>query len=192
MPKRITQERWIEAQKAERQFHTMSREEGQEHYRKTYKKYFQYLAIEPQTAFVRKTITEIGCADFPGLQWVNCFYGYLVEPMPSEILKQIADDFGYEIIEEPVEQIDLPKCDEIWLLNVMQHVIDPDLFIEKCKAAADVIRFFEPIDWPIEIYHPHTFTFQYYKGHFPDAKLYPGTDPGFHTAKCAYGVWSRV
>ncbi|CAB4140186.1 hypothetical protein UFOVP402_10 [uncultured Caudovirales phage] len=192
MVKRITHERWVEAQKAERQFHTMSREEGQEHYRKTYEKYFQYLEIDHTRGFTDKIIIEIGCADFPALQWVNCCHGFLVEPMPSEILKHIAFEKDYEIIAEPFEEIAVPTCDEIWLLNVMQHVIDPDLFIEKCKAASDVIRFFEPIDWPIEIYHPHTFTFEYYKGHFPDAKLYPGTDPGFHTAKCAYGVWSRV
>lgn len=185
---RITQERWEQAQKAERECHTFNRKEGEAHYRKTYETYFNYLGITDSN----KTVIEIGCADFPAIQWVKVGKGILIEPMPSEILKEIAKEHGYQIIAKPVEGIDLPKCDEIWLLNVMQHVIDPDLFIEKCKQAADVIRFFEPIDWPIEIYHPHTFTFEYYKNQFPDAKLYEGNVEGFHQAKCAYGIWSRV
>jgi hypothetical protein len=112
--------------------------------------------------------------------------------MPSDILKDISKELGCDIIDKPVEEIEIPKCDEIWLLNVMQHVIDPDLFIAKCKEAAKLIRFFEPIDWPIEIYHPHTFTFEWYQKHFKDAKLYNGNLPNFHEAKCAYGIWSQV
>jgi len=126
------------------------------------------------------------------LQWVKFGKGLLIEPMPSDILKEIAKEYNLEIINKAVEDIVLPKCDEIWLLNVMQHVIDPDLFIKKCKESAHIIRFFEPIDWPIEIYHPHTFTFEWYKNHFPESKLYDGSKPNFHQAKCAYGIWLHL
>lgn len=187
----ITLERWQEAQKAERQHHNLTRKEGQEHYLKTYKTYFEYLGIDFDHK--GKTIVEIGCADFPALEHCQVKKGYLVEPMPSELLKELINEKPHlELIPYPVEHIELPKCDEIWLLNVMQHVIDPDLFIKKCKEAAKVIRFFEPINWPIEIYHPHTFTFEYFREHFKEAKLYKGDRKDFHTAECAYGTWLQV
>lgn len=188
MVTRITQERWQEAQIAERVCHKFDRKHGENHYKNTYLNYFKYLDIKDSDAF----IVEIGCADFPALQWVKFGKGIFIEPMPSDILKDIAKELNCDIIEKPVEEIDIPKCDEIWLLNVMQHVIDPDLFISKCKQSTNIIRFFEPIDWPIEIYHPHTFTFEWYKNHFPDAKLYDGKHPNFHEAKCAYGIWLQV
>ena len=188
MVTRITQERWKEAQIAERICHKFDRKHGENHYKNTYLNYFKYLDIKDSDAF----IVEIGCADFPALQWVKFGKGIFIEPMPSDILKIIAKELKCDIIEKPVEEIDIPKCDEIWLLNVMQHVIDPDLFISKCKQSTKIIRFFEPIDWPIEIYHPHTFTFDWYKGHFPHAKLYDGKHPKFHEAKCAYGIWSQA
>lgn len=188
MVKRITQDRWHEAQIAERICHKFDRKQGESHYKNTYNTYFKYLDIKDSKNY----IIEIGCADFPALQWVKFGKGVFIEPMPSDILKDIAKELNCDIIEKPVEKIDIPKCDEIWLLNVMQHVIDPDLFISKCKESTKIIRFFEPIDWPIEIYHPHTFTFDWYKGHFPHAKLYDGKHPNFHEAKCAYGIWSQA
>jgi len=160
------------------------------HYSQTYAYYFKYLdIIQNQKG---KTIVEIGCADFPALQWCDNMNGILVEPLPSPILTELVKHrIDLELISKRVEDIDLPECDEIWLLNVLQHVLDPDLFIEKCKEAAPVIRFFEPIDWPIEIYHPHTFDFEYFQGHFPEAKRYTGDVAEFHTANCAYGIWNR-
>jgi hypothetical protein len=190
---KITLERWQQAQEAERKHHTFSREEGRAHYFKTYQNYFEYLGIDFNHE--GKVIAEIGCADFPALEHCIVRRGILIEPMPSELLKELVNERkDLSLIVSPVEELDFrDKCvDEIWLLNVMQHVIDPDLFIKKCKQAAKIIRFFEPINWPIEVYHPHTFTFEYYKSHFPDAKLYKGDKKDFHTAECAYGTWSQV
>lgn len=193
---KITKKRWDEAQKAERichdEFLEKAGEDGvRQHYGKTYGRYFSHLGIDPN--ITDRTIIEIGCADFPALEWcAPCTKGYLVEPLPSPILKNLVDSFDHlELIQSKVEDITLPQADEVWLLNVLQHVVDPDLFIEKCKEAAPVIRFFEPIDWPIEIYHPHTFDFEYFKGHFPQAERYTGTEPDFHSAHCAYGTWTR-
>lgn len=185
---RISKERWQEAQQAERKCHTYNRKEGEHYYKRTYETYFNFLGIKDMD----KVVIEIGCADFPALQHIKVKKGILVETMPSPILEEISKENNLEIIKSPVEEIELPLCDEIWLLNVMQHVIDPELFIEKCKKSAKVIRFFEPIDWPIEVYHPHTFTLEWYKGHFPDAKLYSEKLPYFHEAKCAYGIWLQV
>lgn len=195
MSKKITIERWQEAQKAERVCHNnflerAGEDEVRAHYKGTYDRYFHRLGLNYNQK--KKSIIEIGCADYPALEHCEVFEGILIEPMPSKILKDLVKQReNLELISRPVEEITLPKCDEIWLLNVMQHVIDPDLFIEKCKEAAEVIRFFEPIDWPIEIYHPHTFDFEYFKGHFPEAKRYNGDEKGFHTAHCAYGIWEK-
>jgi len=186
----ITLERWQQAQKAEREHHKLTRKEGQEQYLKTYQTYFEYLGIDFNHE--GKVIAEIGCADFPALEHCKVKRGYLIEPMPSPILKELVSERrNLELIPYPVENCSFTfdKFDEIWLLNVMQHVIDPDFFIRKCKKWAKVIRFFEPINWPIEIYHPHTFDFAFYKNHFPDAKLYKGDKKEFHTAECAYGTW---
>jgi len=190
---RITDKRWDEAQKAERECHdkflkSAGFDHVKDHYKATYQKYFKYLDIDP-ICLDGLTIIEIGCADFPALEYCNVDKGILVEPLPSDILIQMVDYYEHlYLIQSKCEDIELPQADEIWLLNVMQHVQDPDKFIENCKKAAKVIRFFEPIEWPIEIYHPHTFTHAYYLKHFPEAVRYEGTDREFHTARCSYGV----
>ena len=191
MVTRISRERWQQAQEAERVCHKFTRQEGERYYKNSYDKYFEYLGMNYDQQ--GKTIVEIGCADFPALQHcTNVAKGVLIEPMPSPILEEIVSERPeLSIIQCAVEDMEeLPECDEIWLLNVMQHVIDPDLFVEKCKQTAKVIRFFEPIDWPVEIYHPHTFDFAWYDERF-GAKFYDGRDKGFHTANCAYGTWVR-
>lgn len=185
----ISKEEWQEAQKAERTQHTMSYYEGSKHYKKSYDNYFKYLGIGYDHQ--NKVIIEIGCADFPALEHCNVLKGYCVEPMPSDILKEIANKKELDIIQSPVEEIDLPKCDEIWLLNVMQHIIDPDLFVAKCKDAAEVVRFFEPINYPTCIYHPHSYTLGQFKEWFGSAKYYDDKLDGFHQAECAYGSWTR-
>jgi len=161
------------------------------HYECTYSKYFQYLGIEKDQE--NKTIIEVGCADFPALEICTNVEGILIEPLPSNLLNELVmfrPDLT--LITEKVEDIKELEADEVWLLNVMQHVQDPDKFINKCKEWADVVRFFEPIDWPIEIYHPHTFDENWYRSHFGDSvKRYTGTDREFHTAHCAYGVWKK-
>lgn len=192
---RITDERWAEAQEAERACHDRFLEKAGEegvrtHYSQTYAYYFKFLGIEQDQT--HRTIVEIGCADFPAIEY--CFGNsdsYLIEPLPSEILKRFVDGRpDIHLIQEKAEDVDIPECDELWLLNVLQHVQDPDKFIENCKKAAKVIRFFEPIDWPIEIYHPHTFGFGDFVSWFGDCvQRYEGTQKDFHTANCAYGVW---
>jgi len=184
---KITKEDWLEAQKAERTQHTMSYEEGSKHYKNSYDNYFRYLGIGYNHK--GKTIVEIGCADFPALEHCQVKKGICIEPMPSDILKAIAERKGLEIIAAPVEEINIPKCDEIWLLNVMQHIIDPDLFVEKCKEAAKVVRYFEPINYPTCVYHPHTFTLEDFQRWFTNPNYYNDKAPGFHEAECAYGAY---
>jgi len=113
-------------------------------------------------------------------------------------LQRICKEKGIEIITRAFEHLDLsgPKPEgtiEVWLFNVMQHIIDPEKFIEQAKTIADRIRFFEPIDQPVTEYHPHTYTLTDYQNYFGDCvQLFAGNSvPGFHEADCAYGVWVK-
>lgn len=199
---RISDERWLQAQKAEREFHdrtNVSAEESIKKYGFAYQKYFEFLGMKRDQE--GKSIMEVGPADYPALYYCHNYSpSYLAEPMPSEVLEQIVKDAGQltdgshrlTIIKQCVEDMQvLPKMDEVWLLNVLQHVKDPFWLVAQCQKIAPVIRFFEPIDWPEEIYHPHTFTREdYYQMFGKDVvKIYNGDVPDFHSATCAYGTW---
>lgn len=193
--KAISLERWQQAQTAERAQHTLGYIEGILHYSNSYKHYFRFVGLGNDLGGLN--VIEIGPADFPALN--ECRGDGLlvvVEPLPSEILERICKEKGIELINVPFEEaeIKIPAgTTEIWLFNVMQHIIDPDKFIERAKNTADRIRFFEPIDQPVTEYHPHTYTLTDYQKYFGDCvQLYAGgTTPGFHEADCAYGVWIK-
>ncbi len=48
--------------------------------------------------------------------------------------------------------------DEAWIYNVLQHVTDPALVIERAQGVAGLIRIFEWIDIPAYDGHPHQLT----------------------------------
>lgn len=185
----ITWERWQEAQGAERSLHKMGFNEGIGHYYWTYRNYFRYLHINPEQH--GKRIIEIGPADFPALMFCAAYTGTVVEPMPSEYLTEICSRCGIERITDTVETITLPKSDEVWLFNVMQHVKDPEIFIFSCKENTSVIRFFEPINQPICTHHPHTFTKEDFERWYGEVSMYTDRLPGFFDADCVYGIWRK-
>jgi hypothetical protein len=195
--KAISMERWQQAQVAERAQHTMSYMEGLLHYSKSYKHYFHFVGLGNDLGGLN--VIEVGPADFPAL---NECRGegklFVVEPLPSEILERICKEKGIMLVTRAFEHLDFSTGKpegtiEVWLFNVMQHIIDPDKFIDQAKSIADRIRFFEPIDQPITEYHPHTYALADYQKYFGDVvQLYAGgTTPGFHEADCAYGVWIK-
>lgn len=187
---RITKERWQEAQTAERDQHKSDLQAGRDHYQKVYEYYFEYLQVA--TNLQGKSIMEIGPGDFPAIMYChNYMLSYIIEPMPSAHLHTLLPSFKSVIlIKKAFEEIKpYYEVDEIWLLNVMQHIIDPELFINRCKAMAKVIRFFEPINEPITVYHPHTYTKEDFERWFGEVKIYNGDMPDFHTATCAYGIY---
>lgn len=182
---KINNERWQLAQQEERKQHFYSYDEGVAHYKKSYDNYLKYLGTDYNHE--GKTIVEIGCADFPALQHVDAYRKIVVEPMPSEHLKFICFAHDIELIENAVEKIYIPQSDEIWLLNVLQHVIDPDLFIEKCKASTKLIRFFEPLNYPADVCHPHVLTEEDFTRWFGHFAIYKDKVQGFHQWECCYG-----
>lgn len=181
---KINNERWQLAQQEERKQHYYSYEEGVAHYKKSYDNYLKYLGTDYNHE--GKTIVEIGCADFPALQHVTAKEKIVVEPMPSQTLAWICLNNGIKLIPLPVEKTILPDSDEIWLLNVLQHVIWPDLFIQKCKASTKLIRFFEPLNYPADVCHPHVLTEEDFTRWFKTYNVYDDKIAGFHQWECAY------
>lgn len=185
----ITIDRWKEAQLAERSLHKMGFNEGIGHYYWAYRNYFQYLGIELDQR--GKFIIEVGPADVPALMFCECDNGVIIEPMQSGYLIEVCLRRGLRLVSDPVEILDLPTCSEIWLLNVLQHVIDPDLFVSKCKNAAETIRFFEPINQPVCTHHPHTFTKEDFERWYGEVSMYTDRLPGFFDDDCVYGIWRK-
>lgn len=189
----IDRAKWELGQIKERQHHILSLEDGAKHFGNTYYHYFKYLDIDQDLD--EKSIIEVGSADFPALGYCyNHGECYVVEPMPSKILKGLCKDKGIKLIFKPAEEVDFKPVDEVWFMNVLQHVLDPDVIIEKAKEAADVIRFFEPIETAIDQCHHHSFTVQYFKDYFGGCVNRYEADQGiegFHKWQNAFGVWTK-
>lgn len=197
--------RWQAAQLAERVAHEADPNNTAAHYAKVYAKYFSYVNAGVDLHGIH--VVEIGPAFHPALA-VCKNYGrsIIVEPMLNHELIQFCKQHNVVLVDQPVESDDFNTAIdqlrgekenfiEVWLFNVMQHIIDPESFIIKCKAAGDRIRFFEPIDVPVATHHPHTYAFEDFTKWFgPVVNRYKGGSEGagFHTADCAYGVWSRL
>lgn len=194
----MDKERWLEAQHEERKQHTHTIQSGLQHFGDVYRQYFYHLGINNNQLW-GKRIIEIGCADFPALVFCKKYnWGLVVEPMPSPILHQLCRENieTLMLIPQCAEDFDFPAVSEVWLFNVLQHTINPDAIIEKAKAKADIIRFFEPINVPTDTCHLHTFTLEYFRDAFCDnayVKHWPGGDhiKNFHQHECAYGVWVK-
>jgi len=74
----------------------------------------------------------------------------------------------------------------------LQHVIDPDKFIEVAKKTASVIRYFEPVNTDISDCHPHAFGYTDFERWFGDFIIYPATEAiNFHTHECIYGTYDN-
>ena len=187
--KAVTKERWLEAQTAERTFHAQDYCAGFEHYNQVYRYTFSYLSMD--TNQHGKEIIEIGPADFPALAYCTNYKGAIIEPLPSSLLESFCKENRVLLIKQPVENIELHECDEVWIFNVLQHVIDPELLVEKCKSAAKKIRYFEPVDYPTSIHHPHTFSQEDFANLFGEARRYTERLDKYFDADCCYGTWKK-
>ena len=190
---------WENAQIGERTYHETDHgrfyhlstfDEHLEWYRNFYEGYFKHLSIS--TDLQNKRIMEIGPAMIPCLHYcTNMGQSYILEPCSYSETKALIANKPIEHIALAAEDCTFPKVDEIWLFNVLQHTIDPDLIIEKSKEAAKVVKFFEPIDLGTDPLHLHAFKYEYFTRHFGEqcTKKYTGEVKGFHSARCAYGIW---
>ena len=184
-------ERWDIAQSKERsQEQPITYEEGLQHYMQAYEKYFSYVGRHPDLD--GKSVLEIGCSNYAAIPFCDRYgKSYVLDPLDSESLRRQIKDKNIEFINEPAEEVDFPKVDEVWLFNVLQHTMDPDLIIKKSKEAAKVVRFFEPIECPTDECHLHKFDLAYFARHFGTRTTFYPPNPGehgFHTHQCAYGA----
>lgn len=65
---------------------------------------------------------------------------------------------GIEIEKIPAEEMRESGWDEVWMYNVLQHVIDPEEILRRALAAGKVLRVFEFLDRPANEGHPHVLT----------------------------------
>jgi len=191
----ITIERWKQAQEAERKLHKLTLEEGIEHYRISYGHNFRYLGIDPEK--VQWGILEIGAADFPALRYVKADRCIIIEPMPSQLLKDFCIEKNILLLNTPFDKTNINENGgielfEVWMFNVLQHVQDPESFISNAKLCR-CVRYFEPIDTGITDYHPHSFTKDDFDRWFPGVNKFYNetTNQNFHDGPCCYGVWEN-
>lgn len=179
---------WKVAQIAERKQHKLDLVSAIEHYRKSYAQYFEYLQIDPNIN--GRIICEIGPADVPGLYYcTDTSNSFVVEPMPSEILPRL----GINIIKKRAELLDFSQVDEVWLMNVLQHVVDPDKIVQEAKKAR-VVRWFEPVNQGTDACHLHNLTHEMFEKWFGISNRYiakPKTE-AFHLASCSYGIYDNI
>lgn len=176
----VSKERWQEAQLAEATAITYDRDNCQH----AYELIFQYLGLSFDLE--GKSIVEVGCGGYPAVSFCENVHGTIIEPLWFDSLQSL----GIPWMRAAVEDIEtLPRGDECWIYNALQHVRDPELFIAKCKEMASVIRFFEPVDYPVCLYHPHTFSQSDFERWFGDVKRYTDRLPQFFDSDCVYGTW---
>ena len=187
----ISQERWEQAQIGEKQFHDVEPlESSYLNYQKSYDYYFKYLGIDKN--LLGKSIMEIGPAKFAGLLYCNNYSkSYIIEPTLYDGLDYYYEGKNIEFIRDLYEDCESPAVDEVWIMNLMQHVKNPDALIEKAKKFSKVIRFFEPINLPTNIEHPFSFSEDDYRHYFGDSVTVYNSigEAGFHEATCVYGVY---
>ena len=190
----ISLDRWLSAQKGEKIYHISEGiEESFQHYRLSYSYYFRYLGIDPDLQ--GKSVIEVGPGRISSLLFCKNFSkSYVVEPTDYDGIDHLYLNSNIEILKQRAEECEMPKVDEVWLFNLMQHVQDPDKLIDSCKKAAKVIRFFEPIDLPTNNEHPFSFSREDFVGYFGDCvKNYVSIgEPNFHSANCVYGVFKTL
>lgn len=89
--------------------------------------------------------------------------GVVVDPCkyPEWVAKRY-ELANIDYIVAPAEDIGLrlklPVFDEVWIYNVLQHTINPELIIKNALQVAKIIRIFEWVDTEVTIGHPHVLT----------------------------------
>ncbi|MCK4814734.1 hypothetical protein KA005_03105 [bacterium] len=148
-------EKWFEALAWEKQWwddctNTYNEEKKQLHYA-SLMGLDQFKEIIPRTKqgfqfnLRGKSILDIGGGPISLLlKCVNFSKAVVVDPcnFPGWILERYkAHNIGF--INNPAEEIELSGFDEVWIYNVLQHVIDPEEVLMLAKKTGKVVRIFE-------------------------------------------------
>lgn len=116
----------------------------------------------------------------------------LMDKFPSWVRERYLS-VGIQPLALPAEDIrvegDSSRYDEVWIYNVLQHTIDPELIIRKALQVGKVVRIFEWLEVPTDEKHPH-----YLEAYKLDKWLgKPGmveavNEPYMFSANCYYNV----
>lgn len=190
---KTTEERWQLAQKWELMWAT---QEEQKSMRETYSKiYMQLFGYDIEKDFQGKTILEIGCGMFPTALWATGKKkATVVDPLTKQFSMDVHhywNDNNIFAVPEKFEYWNRTEFfDEVWLFNVLQHVFDPELLLERLKGSGSNVRVFECVDVPADDkHHPHMITLDLMTRVFPDVEkhYYPGGSiPNFHASNHYY------
>jgi hypothetical protein len=104
-----------------------------------------------------KTVLDIGGGPTSLLlKCVNLGFGKVADPLkyPDWVAARY-EHAGIDYALTKGEDIDDVGFDEVWIYNVLQHVIDPVAIIENAKRAGKIIRLFEWLEIGEAPGHPH-------------------------------------
>jgi len=93
---------------------------------------------------------------WPSLSLARCF---LVDPMPFDA-RDTEALLHVERVQQTAESYVGPQVDECWGYNVLQHVRSPKLVLETAMRQAQTVRWFEWVNQPTSVVHPHVITAQ--------------------------------
>ena len=80
----------------------------------------------------------------------------VIDPLSyPEWIKARYENAGISYVRVRGEDVISTGYDEVWIYNVLQHVIDPGLIIENAKRAGKIIRIFEWLEIGQAPGHPH-------------------------------------
>jgi len=190
----ISEERWKTAQENEFKHH-VAREDLMHSYSQSYNIIFDYLGINKED-LKNKSVLEIGPAFYPALFSVQTKESHVIEPLFDQFPEEIKNIYNFKKINvfknmaEELDKLNI-KVDEIWIFNLLQHVQDPEKILINSYSVSSVVRIFEPIDWPTDICHPHTFSKKFFEDIFPKTNFkvhIGGSIKNFHDANCIYGT----
>jgi hypothetical protein len=98
--------------------------------------------------------------------------------------------FGVEYENIMAENMNESGWDEVWLVNCMQHVTNPDKVMENIKKAGKVLRIFEWLNIPVDACHHHTFTREWYDTRLNTVgNILPCKEISMYTTDAYYGVY---
>lgn len=90
------------------------------------------------------------------LKCVNRGRSKVVDPLayPNWIAERYEHaGIDYELVKG--EDVNDTGFDQVWIYNVLQHVIDPEILIKNAQKAGKIIRLFEWLEIGIAPGHPH-------------------------------------
>lgn len=123
----------------------------------------QYADMYGDLDLQNKSVLDIGGGPWSLLlRCYNHSRAVVVDPLPCPpSVHRRYKNYNIEFISLPGEELNLTTMghfDEIWIYNVLQHVIDPAEIITQVQKLATRVRIFEWVHIPTDTCHPHLLT----------------------------------